>query len=270
MEEADDKSLSSTKPHKTMAPQDEATETREPDSKTLEVTDCIELESLPKRPTRRAKRGSDTQGDQTPTTKTPRLQSKHKKKNEDTDDMNWTCALCKEAECLMEPNAEQFLICDGACRRVFHYPCAGLTKIPDSDEEWICKDCSQSRHQCAFCQEYGQDQVDVFACQKSNCGLFFHESCLAWHNVPVKMERNSNDGEQTSSSVDMPIFTCPAHHCWTCTQEDALKKEQEEADAKKKEGGKKNKRAKKRSIYICKTEGRLYVSCFVDTCCAAA
>lgn len=246
-----------------MAPQNDTTLVLESKNNKMEASDSIELDANPQRPLRRAKRGNDTPAtaeNDPRAIKNPRLSEKNSKKKDDTDDMNWTCALCKEAECLMEPNADQFLICDGVCHRVFHYPCAGLTQIPDSEEEWICKDCTQSRHQCAFCQEYGQDQVDVFPCRKSNCGLFFHESCLAWNNVPVKMERTNADTDQPTANMDVPLFTCPAHHCWTCTQEDALKKEQDEADAKKKEGGRKTKRTKNKSIYICKTEGRLYVS----------
>lgn len=259
-----------------MAPQDETTSLEQKtESSTGEGTENVDPDStLQARPTRRAKRGNDTTTpetgqDEPRASKTPRLEKEKissSKKKDDPDDMNWTCALCKEAECLMEPNADQFLICDGVCRRVFHYPCAGLSQIPDSDEDWICKDCTQSRHQCAFCQEYGQDHVDVFPCRKDTCGLFFHESCLEWNNVPVKMERPMSEADKTASSIGVPIFTCPAHHCWTCTQEDALKKEQEEADAKKKEGGKKVKRSKKKSIYICKTEGRLYVSSSVLIC----
>ena len=248
-----------------MAPQDETTTLEQKaESSTGEATGSVDLDSTSQRPTRRAKRGNDTNNmpEGPRANKAPRLENKtnSSKKRDDPDDMNWTCALCKEAECLMEPNADQFLICDGVCRRVFHYPCAGLSQIPDSDEDWICKDCTQSRHQCAFCQEYGKDHVDVFPCRKDTCGLFFHESCLEWNNVPVKMERTASEGDKIANNIGIPIFTCPAHHCWTCTQEDALKKEKEEADAKKKEGGKKVKRSKKKSIYICKTEGRLYVS----------
>jgi hypothetical protein len=261
------------------------------------VDDVVAEETVEKRSRRRVvvKRYNDT--DVVKGTKKPRLEAgtgdcmassetavKSKKRskdgNVDDDDMNWVCAECKEAECLMEPSADQFLLCDGVCSRVFHYPCAGLSKIPDTDEDWICKDCSQSRHQCAFCQEYGQDQVEVFRCRKDKCGLFFHESCLALNNVPVKMEqiitRNASGTQSSPRSVEadpllgsdnistsVPGFTCPAHHCWTCTQEEARKKEQKEVAAKKKAGGKKKKKGSKKnasSIYQCKTEGRVYVS----------
>ena len=271
-------------------------------------------------PSWKGKRSNDnTSADEATTTldsKKPRLESDQKKDSKAAkavddwnDDMKWVCAECKEAECLIEPSADQFLLCDGHCHRIFHYPCAGLSQIPAEEEDFICKDCSQSRHQCAFCQDYGQDHVDVFACRKDNCGLFFHESCLALNNVPVKMmmttttmtmmeqqgimERTTTRsptsveadppqllGSETlaTTTTSVPVFVCPAHHCWTCTQDDALQKEreqqqqqqQQQQDAKRKEAAGKNGKNKKRgtkskqtSIFQCKTEGRIYVSEFV-------
>ena len=41
---------------------------------------------------------------------------------------------------MMKTDAEQLLICEGTCRRLFHYPCAGLSQLPDQDEKYICKD----------------------------------------------------------------------------------------------------------------------------------
>lgn len=201
------------------------------------------------------------------------------KDKEELEDMEWVCALCKEAECLMQPNADEFLICDGGCERVFHYPCAGLSQIPDQNQDWMCQDCTQGRHLCAFCHEYGQDGVDVFMCQKTKCGLYFHESCLALNNVPVTMQESTivsqgedGDGAQHSPksveanplgnetvTLSVPVFTCPAHRCWTCTQDEERQKEQEKVDAEKLK--KKKKRGKKpKSIFMCKTEGRLFVS----------
>lgn len=225
----------------------------------------------------------------------------------DSDDMNWVCADCKEAECMLDPSAEHFLLCDGLCHRVFHYPCAGLSSIPDSDEDWICRDCTQGRHQCAFCHQYGKDNVDVFPCRRDSCGLFFHEACLALNNVEVKMESKcasvaSGSGTATTANTtppvsgppsvieadddallgdetlaanvadvavtSVPIFTCPAHTCWTCTQKDALQQDLQSQAAEQQQkgsnkGGKRNKRGgrkTKQSIYQCKTEGRLFVS----------
>lgn len=240
--------------------------------------------SVPDKSQQRSKRPRKAIETCTPVPKKPILSSPNEKKNKksDFDDMDWVCAECKEAECLIEPSADQFLICDGGCHRVFHYPCAGLTEIPTSDDDWICKDCTQQRHQCSFCHEYGKDYVDVFPCRKDNCGLFFHESCLSLNNVEFTLEERlqvSAGGasasprsveadpqlRESSTATTVPIFSCPAHTCWTCTQNDAreLERQQEEAAkqagnkiVKKKRGGKK----KKQSIYQCKTETRLFVS----------
>jgi hypothetical protein len=196
--------------------------------------------------------------------------------NNDGEDMSWICGECKEAECLMQPSATEFLICDGKCRRVFHYPCAGFAQVPEGDDEWICKDCASGRHQCAICHEYGQDDEDVFLCNIEKCGSFFHESCLVLQGVEVTYEAvkkpssynnssgasDENELEEAAEAVTVPLFTCPAHSCWSCTQNDMIKKEKEQDKAKLKgAGGKKKKRKKKTvSIFAPKPERRLYVS----------
>jgi hypothetical protein len=225
--------------------------------------------------------GNDVDEILDPQTSESKKKRKTKQQMEADENMDWVCALCKEAECMMQPNADEFLICDGGCERVFHYPCAGLAQIPDKNQDWVCQDCNQGRHPCAFCHEFGQDRVDMFKCRKAKCGLFFHESCLAMNNVPVKMQQvithEQNPGKNSPKNVEanllgndfiadsVPVFTCPAHQCWTCTQDDELQKEREDAEAKRNEVRKKTKkRAKKmKSIYICKTEGRIFV-CFVS------
>ena len=181
----------------------------------------------------------------------------------DKDDMDWICCECKEAECMMDPSADQFLICDGKCERIFHYPCAGLSALPTSDDDWLCKDCIKKEHQCAICHEYGKDDEDVFLCKKEGCGLFFHESCLEMQDVEVAHEDFHKDNGEI---VSVPVFTCNAHSCWTCTQNDMIlkEKEEEEATALQNEANgqkKKGKKSKKRkSIFQCKTESRIYVS----------
>ena len=221
-------------------------------------------------------------------------QKQKKKKNDSADDMQWICGECKEAECLIRPDTSEFLICDGQCERVFHYPCAGLNELPSADEDWICKDCASKRHQCALCQEYGNDNEDVFLCSKDKCGLFFHLSCLELEGgVEVKMvpkeepatsapatpttiatsdDSSNNDDEEMEGGTTTtlkPVFTCPAHNCWTCTQNDMIEKERSKAEAERKQAAaenngkkKKAKRKKKKgsTIFQQKTETRLYVS----------
>jgi len=183
---------------------------------------------------------------------------------------HWICAECKEAECLMNPEADHLLLCEGMCNRLFHYPCVGLAEIPPEHEPFICKDCIEQIHPCSYCKEYGKDDIDVFLCRNQRCGLFFHESCLSILNVEVHIQPSSqpSDGEAesagaasmntdpegtvpdptaTSGSIisevsclndvtNIPhgarrIFLCPAHHCWTCTQVHLKQQEADEAKA---------------------------------------
>ena len=97
------------------------------------------------------------------------------KKVEDAEEefkMAWICCECKEAECMMHPDADQLLICEGPCRRLFHYPCAGLAQPPAEDEAYICHDCRNGKHLCALCQSYGTDNEDVFPCRDPKCRPF--------------------------------------------------------------------------------------------------
>jgi hypothetical protein len=188
------------------------------------------------------------------------------------DDMSWICGECKEADCMMQPSCSEFIICDGRCERIFHYPCAGLSELPHSDEDWICKDCTSLQHQCAICHDYGKDNEEVFRCKKDKCGLFFHESCLELQDVEVTMvsaTKTTSDTENGTNpeAVTVPVFTCPAHNCWTCIQHDMLKNEQEKQKAEKQasatNGQKKTKKKRKKkqpTIFQKKTETRLYVS----------
>ena len=133
------------------------------------------------------------------------IKKKRKRKNHSRGeyDQSWICAECKEAECAIDPTAEQFLICEGVCRRIFHYPCAGLVRIPPKNETWICDDCKNERHSCAICQRYGNDNEDVYLCSKEKCGNFFHISCLTMQNIEV------NIIETPYSPVISQTFTNP-------------------------------------------------------------
>lgn len=214
-------------------------------------------------------------------------------KQQDKEDMAWICAECKEADCGLvtkqqatcdgssDPKEESsapgdsFLICDGSCRRIFHVPCAGLSHVPDSDDDWLCKDCTRKEHACGFCGQYGKDNEDVFPCQDDVCGLFFHESCLQTHHVEYEYRKRDDDKRSvdllSGSSVEddleeeqdaeIPVFTCPAHDCWTCTQRDMIRLEKEEEEAKRRQNGnKKNKRKKRNQSIFQSKPGRLFVS----------
>jgi hypothetical protein len=210
-------------------------------------------------------------------------------KRQEKEDMSWICAECKEADCGLvmkqqdatrsstsdQVSGDSFLICEGMCHRIFHVPCAGLAQIPDSDDEWLCKDCTRKEHACAFCSEYGQDNVDVFPCQDELCGLFFHEACLQTHHVDYNYHQTSKSPSTNDADLEqeeppkIPSFRCPAHHCWTCTQKDMIQLEKEEEIARRqRNGATKNtnrKKKKKQSIFQSKP-GRLFVSDPIDVC----
>ena len=207
---------------------------------------------------------------------------KDKKDEADKEDMAWICAECKEAECGLvgaddEDVSGKFLICDGPCQRIFHIPCAGLTKAPAGDDDWLCQDCSRKEHACAYCSEYGQDYVDVFPCKDDSCGLFFHEACLRLHNVdykyapsPISSSKEKKAGSDHSSDDDedeqdegskIPVFTCHAHQCWCCTQKDMIQLEKNERALQQKNNNKKSRKKRKKNTSIFQSKpGRLYVS----------
>jgi hypothetical protein len=182
----------------------------------------------------------------------------------------WICSECKEAECMMKPEADKLLICEGACRRLFHYPCAGLAELPGEDEEYICADCTTRKHSCSLCHHYGLDNEDVFCCSKDGCGLFFHESCLSMQNIEVQRTHTQQEDlasvdvdETASDSLEKSTngssggtcrFICPAHNCWTCTQD---KQPTDKASPNKK--GRK-KKVNKGGAYDVKTQSRIIVS----------
>jgi hypothetical protein len=134
-------------------------------------------------------------------------------------EMTWICAECREAECTIQPDVSDLLICDGVCRRVFHFPCVGLSALPPTNEPFLCTDCAHQKHACAICSNYGYDNEDVFQCSKQSCGLFYHESWLSMQNVDMYFgaERHSQPPDHIALP-NPPRFVCPAHNCWTCTQ----------------------------------------------------
>ena len=184
-----------------------------------------------------------------PKSQKPKKTSNKTKKEDKSLDFIWICTVCKEAECITHPDSP-LLVCEGSCQRPFHYPCAGLPSVPSSEETWICHDCTNARHECCVCHEYGVDGVEIHKCNKTDCGLFFHEACLSMYDVDVDVDvdvdleiddiRNNHyvEGEQQQHNgeehkdeniINMhmhmdnpnapcrPKFTCPAHSCWTCS-----------------------------------------------------
>lgn len=197
-------------------------------------------------------------------------ESKTKKKKDKNDteaafETVWICSECKEAECMMRPEADVLIVCEGPCRRLFHYPCAGLSELPPDEEDYVCSDCMEKRHRCAVCQAYGDDGLDVFVCSRKNCGLFFHEACLAMNNVEFTItqddsETNSDGTKSPEENIKACQFICAAHTCWTCTQEDLKEQEQDTALSSAPQVTKARKKSKSAGNFESKTERYVIVS----------
>jgi hypothetical protein len=217
------------------------------------------------KPTRRKRRAAPPETVETSKNKRSNKKAKPQPKSEEIEfELSWICSECKEAECAVDPSAEQLLICEGKCHRLFHFPCAGLAKLPTSDEPWLCSDCQESRHCCILCHEYGTDDDDVFCCERDRCGLYFHESCLTMSNIDYIVIGSDDDDEPTDDAATKASvakrlsFSCPAHWCWTCKQSMIEDGEDEVPVTKAK---KKSRKKSSNSMSFCyKTEGRLYVS----------
>jgi hypothetical protein len=193
-----------------------------------------------------------------PKVKNGRGRKKRLDVEKEAEDYNWIqqiCVECKEAESITAPDSI-LVICEGKCNRPFHESCVGLHRSLHSDEVWRCSDCLNQRHRCGICQEYGNDNEDVFCCEKKDCGMFFHESCLRMQNVDIRLvdrtgafspdEEKKELSDEEVGPTAVPVFTCPAHQCWACT-EDYIP-EEEEVDAVGPENGKsRGRRQKKRS-----------------------
>ena len=194
---------------------------------------------------------------------TPQKKAKKRKQAKDAEkehESDWICSECREAECMMKPEAEHLIICEGRCKRLFHYPCAGLNELPKEEESYICQDCTKGQHACCICKEYGKDDEDVFCCKKDLCGLFFHEGCLEMHGVEVQLVEADDDKPESR------VFICPAHSCWTCSQSDRRQQEKDAAmeasrETEKKTGKKRKKKAKGvSSAFSSKSESKIHVS----------
>ena len=189
--------------------------------------------------------------------------SKDKVDVESEFDKQWICAECKEAECSLNLDAEQLLLCEGPCRRLFHYPCVNLNSLPAEEEPFYCTDCNNKRHRCAICQDFGQDNLDVFKCKRDDCGFFFHEGCLAVRNIDftnkevAKLDGGmSADDHTPGEEGPHVVFECPAHHCWTCA---SIKLEETtESDMRV---TKASKSKSHKSVVTEAKRGELFVSC---------
>ncbi|XP_075713129.1 histone-lysine N-methyltransferase NSD2 isoform X2 [Rhinoderma darwinii] len=108
--------------------------------------------------------------------------------------------LCKKSEkgkkelvCLICEKAGDLLLCEGLCCSAFHLSCLGLSERPN-----VPFQCEECVHLCFVCKE---KNADVKRCIASNCGKFYHESCLR---------------KYPNAIFDGKGFRCPLHRCASC------------------------------------------------------
>lgn len=195
-----------------------------------------------------SKSANDIKEEESPSQSTSAARSSTKKATPTREEnlMSWICMECKEAESALDDDSE-LVLCEGSCNRPFHLICVGLKEAPLND--WMCADCEAKRHTCSICQDYGMDQLDVFLCKIKGCGLFYHESCLSMLQVDIKQVEQGVKGTnpEEGPSDTIPEFKCPAHRCWTCTEE-IVTKDCDDNDETPSKGGKhRGKGAKKKS-----------------------
>ena len=105
------------------------------------------------------------------------------------------------------------MVCEGRCKRAFHFQCLGMEKLPP--KSWTCSDCTRGQIWCLVCNETGVMEEEVFKCKKPNCGRFYHVGCI--------------DGDERvrkfKSQADK--FICAQHMCSVCKERPGLKPDRE-------------------------------------------
>ncbi|XP_020252893.1 protein ENHANCED DOWNY MILDEW 2-like isoform X2 [Asparagus officinalis] len=134
------------------------------------------------------------------------------------------CAICDDGGRIVR--------CEGRCRRSFHATIVdgietgcnslGLSEAQiQAIDTFLCKNCEYNQHQCFVCGSLGSSDMlagaQVFPCVDATCGHFYHPKCVADLLFP------ENEMEATECELmiaDGESFTCPAHKCHVCNQEE--------------------------------------------------
>ncbi|KAL8473920.1 hypothetical protein ACS0TY_029992 [Phlomoides rotata] len=148
--------------------------------------------------------------------------------DEDKDELfDNVCALCDDGG--------EVLGCEGRCMRSFHptlesgahnfceslcYSCEQV----DAIQTFLCSNCKYQLHQCFICGRLGSSDkssgAEVFPCVSATCGHFYHPQCLSELLFP----RDQNQAQVFQKKIEAgDSFTCPAHKCAVCKQEEDKK-----------------------------------------------
>ncbi|XP_077136304.1 histone-lysine N-methyltransferase NSD2 isoform X2 [Ranitomeya variabilis] len=102
----------------------------------------------------------------------------------------------KELVCLLCEKTGDLVLCEGLCFSAFHLSCLGRSERPNGPFQ--CEECTSGIHSCFICKK---KDGDVKRCTASNCGKFYHGSCLQMYPNAI---------------IDGKTVRCPLHRCASC------------------------------------------------------
>ncbi|XP_073094043.1 histone-lysine N-methyltransferase NSD2 isoform X2 [Manis javanica] len=105
-------------------------------------------------------------------------------------------AAKKEHVCQVCEQTGSLVFCEGPCCGAFHLSCLGLSRRPEG--RFSCSECASGVHSCFVCKE---SKADVKRCVVSQCGKFYHDTCVRRFPLTVFESRG---------------FRCPLHSCVSC------------------------------------------------------
>ncbi|KAJ4900833.1 EDM2-like protein1 [Raphanus sativus] len=148
---------------------------------------------------------------------------------ENSSDDGFETNLQFDTVCSICDNGGYILCCEGSCLRAFHptiadgvdTSCESLG-FPSGTQvhalrEYFCNNCLYKQHQCFACGQLGSSDEnfsqEVFPCSASNCGHFYHPTCVA--KLLHDGDQIKTEELQAKISAKDPFF-CPLHICKVC------------------------------------------------------
>ena len=99
-------------------------------------------------------------------------------------------------------------VCSVCIFRSWHQAClsAEESKHADSVEIYVCVECRTKSPVCFVCRQ--KTSQLVLECKYTDCGKYFHESCLSQFSSSSYKPKVSKSGNV--------LMACPRHHCGSC------------------------------------------------------
>ena len=120
--------------------------------------------------------------------------------------MHWT--ECDVAGLLGEMS-DALWLCEGTCRRSFHFKC--LQPVNGK-----CEDCATGCHHCYQCGEGSNHLGLVVKCSLGICGRYYHIPCVMKLPQTNVLQGNWMPVERVTGDLSCLKFRCPLHYCHAC------------------------------------------------------